>query len=159
MNQPDNTFLAQANVATALDDIESARMADFIAALDRVNAVAERSPGFVWRLQDESGNATNIQTSEDPRFIVNLSIWETAKDLEHFVWKTVHKQVYRRKSKWFRAPAKPHLVMWWVPSGHRPGVDEALDRLAELHDNGPSERAFGWESLPTVHLWKAQQCA
>lgn len=159
MKQPHGTHLAQLNVATALDDLDSPRLAGFMGALDRINAVAEESPGFVWRLQSDSGNATDILTSDDPRFIVNLSIWETPADLEHFVWNTIHKRVYQKKSKWFEAPKRAYFVMWWVPAGHRPTTEEALARLADLDANGPSERAFGWESLPGVERWKAERCA
>ena len=159
MKQPENTYLAQINVATAVDDLDSSRLADFVAALDRVNAVAERSPGFVWRLMDEEGNATGIHVSDDPRMIVNLSVWKTPEHLEQFVWKTVHKLVYHRRSKWFHTPEVANFAMWWVPVGHEPTVDEAMDRLVDLRANGPSERAFGWEALPSVTLWKEQRCA
>jgi hypothetical protein len=159
ITQPENTYLAQLNVATAVDDLDSQRLADFMGALDGVNALAERSPGFVWRLQSEAGNATDIKVSDDPRFIVNLSVWETPKALEHFVWNTVHKRIYAKRTKWFEPPKRAYLVMWWVPAGHRPSVEEALDRLDDLRRNGPSERAFGWESLPGVRLWKEQRCA
>lgn len=159
MIQPENTHLAQVNVATAVDDLESARLADFVAALDRVNGVAERSPGFVWRLKDDSGTSIDIQASDNPRYIVNLSVWETPEHLEQFVWNTIHKRVYQKRSKWFEAPKTAHFVMWWVPVGHEPTVEEALDRLQELNANGPSDRAFGWESLPNVRLWQKQRCA
>ncbi len=159
MKQPSGTHLAQLNVATALDNLDSPRLAGFVGALDRINAVAERSPGFVWRLKDECGNATNIQTSENPRFIINLSVWETPADLEHFVWNTIHKRVYAKKAKWFEAPKGAYFVMWWVQAGHRPTAEEALARLDDLKANGPSERAFGWESLPNIELWKKQRCA
>lgn len=159
MRQPPNTHLAQLNVATAIDDVESARLADFMAALDRVNAVAERSPGFVWRLKDDQGNSTSIKVSDDPRFIVNLSVWERPEDLEHYVWNTVHKQVYAKRENWFEKPEKPYFVMWWIPAGHIPTPEEAMERLADLQENGPSDRAFGWEALPNVQLWKKQRCA
>lgn len=159
MKQPHGTQLAQLNVATALDDLDSPRLAGFVGALDRINAVAERSPGFVWRLKDEGGSAVDIKTSADPRFIVNLSVWETPADLEHFVWNTIHKRVYRKKAKWFEASKRAYFVMWWVPAGHEPTAEEALARLDDLDANGPSERAFGWESLPDVVLWKQQRCA
>ncbi len=159
MLQPENTHLAQVNVATALDDVDSPKLADFIAALDRINAVAERSPGFVWRHQDETGNATNIQVTDNPRFIVNMSVWESPEHLEQFVWNTVHKRVYDKKAKWFETPDEAYFVMWWVPVGHTPTVEEGLERLADLNANGPSERAFGWESLPNVKLWMEQRCA
>lgn len=159
MQQPHNTHLAQLNIATAVDDMESARLADFVAALDGVNAVAERSPGFVWRLQDESGNATGIQATEDPRLIVNLSVWETPEHLEQFVWNTIHKRIYAKRAKWFEAAGQANFVMWWVPAGHVPSVEEAFERLEDLRESGASERAFGWEALPNVKLWKDQRCA
>ncbi len=159
MEQPSGTHLAELNIAKALDDMDSERLADFVAALDRVNALAERSPGFVWRLKDESGNATDIAVPDEPRVIVNLSVWETPHDLENFVWNTVHKRVYDKKAKWFEAPKSAHFVMWWVPEGHQPTAEEALARLADLNANGPTDQAFGWESLPNVRLWKQKQCA
>lgn len=159
MIQPENTHLAQVNAATALDAIDSPKLADFVAALDRINAVAERSPGFVWRHQDETGNATNIQVTDNPRFIVNMSVWESPEHLEQFVWNTVHKRVYDKKAKWFEEADEAYFVMWWIPVGHIPTVEEGLERLADLNANGPSERAFGWESLPNVKLWIEQRCA
>ena len=160
MIQPENTHLAQLNVASALDDMMSDRMSGFVAATNRVNAVAERSEGFIWRLKDDNGeNATTLQVSDNPRFIVNLSVWETPKHLEEFVWNTVHKRVYRQKSKWFEAPQKAHFVMWWVPEGHKPTIDEAMARLDHLNLNGPGNHAFGWESLPQTQLWRDQRCA
>ena len=121
MQQPANTHLAQLNIAAAVDDLESKQLADFMAALDRVNAVAERSPGFVWRLQDADGNATSIKASDDPRLVVNMSVWETPHQLEQFVWNTIHKRVYTKRTKWFsRTGHERSFVMWWVPAGHLP---------------------------------------
>ncbi|MBL8780558.1 MAG: DUF3291 domain-containing protein [Alphaproteobacteria bacterium] len=157
--QPPGTHLAQLNVARALDDLESPRLADFLGALDRVNALAERSPGFVWRLKSDVGNATDIKVSDDARFIVNMSVWETAEHLEQFVWNTVHARVYEKKANWFEAMKTPHLVMWFVAAGHEPTVEEAMARLAHLTAHGGSAHAFGWESLANVKLWKDKRCA
>ena len=159
MLQPPNTYLAQLNVARALDDLESPRLADFMAALDRVNDVAERSAGFVWRLKSETGNATDIRAGDDDRFVVNMSVWETAAHLEHFVWNTIHARVYEKKNKWFEALKTPHLVMWWVPVHHRPTVEEAMERLSDLTRQGSSGSAFGWEGLPNIKLWLSKRCA
>jgi hypothetical protein len=160
LEQPVDHHLAQLNVARALDDLTSPRLADFANALDRVNAVAERSPGFIWRLQsDEAGNAMAIRVTDDPRLIINVSVWETASHLEHFVWNTIHKRVYEKKSKWFSPLSEAHFVMWWVPFGHRPSTDEAMARLAHFNSHGPSNHAFGWQSLPNVKLWMSQRCA
>jgi len=159
MRQPAGSHLAQLNVGRILDAIDSPRMAEFKASLDRVNAIAERSPGFVWRLKDEAGNATAILTTPDPRFIINLSVWQTPEQLEHFVWSTIHKRFYERKAQWFEPPKEPHFVMWWLTAGHVPTVEEALSRLAQLRAHGPGPEAFGWESLPNIRLWMSQRCA
>jgi hypothetical protein len=142
-----------------VDDVESPRLAAFKAALDPINALAERSPGFVWRLTGESGNATDVRVSDDARFIVNMSVWETPAHLEQFVWNTVHARVYEKKGNWIETMATPHLAMWWVPIGHRPTVDEAMARLAHLTARGTSDHAFGWEGLPNVKLWMSKRCA
>jgi Domain of unknown function (DUF3291) len=159
MNQPVEHHLAQLNVARARDDLESPLLSDFMAALDKVNALAERSPGFVWRLKDEDGNATGIKVGDDARFIVNMSVWETPAHLEQFVWTTIHKRVYDKKSKWFEPMKTPHFVMWWVPVGHRPTASEAIDKLAHLTAHGDSDLAFGWSHLSNVELWMSRRCA
>ncbi len=145
--QPPGTHLAELNVARAVDDLTSPRLAGFVAALDRVNALADRSKGFVWRLEDATGNATGFSLDDDPRLIINLSIWESADDLAAFTFKTVHRRIFDRRADWFEPPTEAHLVMWWVAAGHRPRLKEAAERLADLRDNGPSERAFGWANV------------
>ena len=159
MNQPANSHLAQVNVGRIVGAPDSAAMAEFMANLDRVNAIAERSPGFVWRLQADDGNAMSIRVSDDPLFAINLSVWETAQNLEHFVWNTIHKRFYQRKAEWFEAPSKPHFAMWWVPVGHLPTPSEAVERVEHLAAHGPSEYAFGWESLPSAKMMAGRQCA
>lgn len=151
--------LAQLNIARLKYPFEDPRVADFAANLDRVNAAAERSEGFVWRLQDDAGNAVEIGGFDDPAVIANLSVWQDVGHLERFVWNTVHKQIYRRRAEWFSAMDKPHLVMWRVEEGHRPSVAEARERLEFLHENGDSDFAFGWAHLPHVKLWQQARCA
>ena len=107
-------------------------MAGFMDNLDRVNALAERSAGFVWRLKDESNNATALRPFDDPNMLVNMSVWESVEALERFVWATVHKQFYNRKGGWFEKLAEPHFVMWPIPAGHIPDLDEAKARLEHL---------------------------
>lgn len=158
IRQPAGTHLAEINIARAADDLESARLAEFMANLDRVNAVAERSPGFVWRLKDETGAATEIKVDEDPRLIVNLSVWESPDALEGFVWKTVHKRFYERRGEWFEPAGRPMFAMWFLPEGELPSLDDALARLERLQSEGPSADVFGWEQLPTVALWRSQRC-
>jgi len=150
--------LAQLNIGRFRYPTDDPRMADFMNNLDRVNALAERSAGFVWRLKDESGNATNFRPFPDPQMAVNLSVWESAEALERFVWQTVHKRFYGRKPEWFDALETPHFVMWWVSAGHRPSFEEAKERLEYLSAHGPSEFAFGWESVPATQLWKTARC-
>ena len=151
--------LAQLNVGTMLYPQDDPRMAGFMDNLDRVNAIADRAPGFVWRLQDESGNATSIQAFEDPELLVNLSVWETPEALQKFVWQTVHKQFYARRAEWFEVMGKMHFVMWWVEPGEIPTTHEARERLEYLWANGPSDYAFGWEDLPNVEMWREARCA
>ena len=112
-----------------------------------------------WRLKDDSNNATGILVTQDPTFLVNMSVWETAAQLEHFVWNTVHKRIYQKKGNWFEPMQTPHFVMWWVAAGHTPTPQEALARLDHLTRHGPSDHAFGWESLPNIELWASQRCA
>lgn len=151
--------LAELNIARPLYDLDDPRIADFVDRLDAVNAIAERSPGFVWRLMEEAGNALSVQAFDDPRLIVNMSVWETPEHLEHFVWNTVHKQVYRRKAEWFKALAAHHFVMWRVEEGHVPTLAEAREKLEHLERRGDSDEAFGWAHLPHVRLWQTQRCA
>jgi hypothetical protein len=158
--QPPGTHLAQLNVGHIRYATDDPRMAEFMNALDAVNALAERSPGFVWRFKDEeSNNATNVLVTPDPSFLINMSVWETPEHLEHFVWNTVHKRFYMKKGNWFAPMDRPHFVMWWVPAGHQPAPQEALDRLDHLTAHGPGDHAFGWESLPGVERIMQQRCA
>lgn len=158
--QPASTHLAQLNVGHIRYPTDDPRMAEFMNALDAVNALAERSPGFVWRFKDDaSNNATNVLVTPDPSFLINMSVWETPEQLQHFVWNTVHKRFYMKKGNWFAPMEKPHFVMWWVAAGHTPTPQEALARLDHLTTYGPSPQAFGWESLPSVERIMQQRCA
>jgi Domain of unknown function (DUF3291) len=150
--------LAQLNIGRFRYPIDDPRMADFMNNLNLVNALAERSKGFVWRLQDESGNATAFRPFPDPNMAVNLSVWESVEALERFVWQTIHKRFYGRRPEWFDKSEGAHFVMWWVPAGHRPTLPEAKERLEYLAARGPSDYAFGWKSVPAAQLWKTAQC-
>jgi hypothetical protein len=152
--------LAQINVARLRHPEGDLRMADFFDNLDRVNAAAERMPGFIWRLKDESGNATQIRAYDDPLILTNISVWETPDAFEAFVWRTVHLQFYHRRGEWFDGTlAGPHFAMWWVPEEHRPTPAEGRGRLEHLAAHGPSDHAFGWESLNQDNLWMRARCA
>ena len=151
--------LAELNVGRIRYPLDDARMAGFVDNLELVNGLAERSEGFVWRLKDDSGNATSIHAFDDPRIILNLSVWDSVEALERYVWQTVHKRFYGRRHEWFDKMEGPYFVMWWVPVSHRPTAQEAVERLQRLKQDGPSEFAFGWESLPSAQLWKTSRCA
>ena len=159
MQQPPNHHLAELNIGRVKYELDDPRMADFTNNLELVNGLAERSDGFVWRYVDESGNATDTRPFADPLVIVNLSVWESVAALERFVWQTVHKRFYGRRHEWFDKASAPYLVMWWVPAGHQPAVTEAIERLGHLRVHGPSEHAFGWESLASAELWRTARCA
>lgn len=150
--------LAQINIARLLHPSDDPRVAEFMDNLDAVNAVAERSPGFVWRYADESGNATDTQAFDDPQVIVNLSVWESAEALEQFVFRTVHKQFYGKRRAWFDPSFGPALALWWIEAGTTPTLDEALARWRKLRDEGPSADVFGWEGAASAELWKTARC-
>ncbi len=152
------THLAELNIARLRAPITDPLLADFVAALDVVNATAERSPGFVWRLKDDGGSAIGVDSPFDETMIVNMSVWESATDLEHYVWNTVHKRIYQMKAKWFDAMERHHFVMWDVPVGHRPTLEEAAARLAHLDAHGDTDHAYTWSHLPHVKLWQSQRC-
>ena len=136
--------LAQLNVATALAPLDSPQMAEFVEGLDPINAIAEASDGFVWRLKDDSGNATNVQYDAAPDLLVNMSVWEDVDSLKQFMFKTHHVDYLKQKRKWFQADQQATYVLWWVPTGHIPTIEEAMDKLDVLRKQGPSEAAFSF---------------
>ncbi|MEM9301510.1 MAG: DUF3291 domain-containing protein [Pseudomonadota bacterium] len=138
--------LAQLNVGITKGPMDSPIMAEFANNLDRINALAEASPGFVWRLQDEDGNATALRPFDDDT-LVNLSVWESADALKAYVYQSAHADIMKRRREWFIKMFKAHLVLWWVPAGHRPSTDEARDRLEHLHTHGPSPHAFTFAKI------------
>ena len=105
-----------------------------------------------------TGN-TETKIGGDPQYVSNLTVWENVESLEHFVWNTVHRTFYDRRAEWFEVLGKMHFVMWWVPAGHRPTLQEGLDRLAHLTAQGDSDQAFGWSYLKEAQLWKTHACA
>ena len=135
--------LAQINVGRLLAPLEAPETAGFVAALGPVNARADAAPGFVWRLQTESGDATAVRASDDPLLIVNLTVWESVDALEAFAYREdSHLAVLRRRREWFERATEPATALWWVPVGHVPSLGEALERLAALRALGPSPKAF-----------------
>jgi len=150
--------IAQLNIGKPKYPLDDLRMSGFMDNLDRINAIAERSPGFVWRMTGDGNNATDLRFGDDPDMIYNMSVWESADDLEHFVWNTVHAKFYGRKAEWFPSMEEAHFVMWPVAVGHKPTLMEAMERLTALRRDGSSEDAFGWEGLPHLKVWMEKQC-
>jgi hypothetical protein len=134
--------IAQLNIARMIAPMDDPIMQDFLDALEPVNALADTSPGFVWRLQDESGDATSIQGFDDPSLLVNLSVWESVDALKDFVYRSGHLDFLQAKKQWFKPLSTPHLVLWWVPEGHILSISEARSRLGSLTLNGPTPEAF-----------------
>lgn len=138
--------LAQINIAKLVGPEGDPRVQDFFDALDRVNAVADASSGFVWRLQTDSGNATGLQPTADPCLIVNLSVWETADALFDFVYRSAHTPVMARRRQWFERFEGAYQALWWVAVGHRPSVEEGLAKLWHLEHYGPTQQAFTFKA-------------
>jgi Domain of unknown function (DUF3291) len=137
-----NYQLAQLNIGVIKGPMDSPQMADFANNLERINAVADASPGFVWRLQTEAGDATAIRPFDDPNLLVNMSVWRDVESLNRYVYSSAHVEIMRRRREFFERMDTAFLVLWWVPRGHRPTVDEAMARLALLRARGPSAMAF-----------------
>ena len=133
--------LAQLNIAVMKEPLDSPVMADFVDNLDRINAVAEGSPGFVWRLQSDEGDATAFRPLGDET-LVNMSTWRDVESLRDYVYRSDHVEFMRRRREWFEKMREMHQVLWWVPRGHRPTVEEGIARLETLRANGPSAEAF-----------------
>jgi len=134
--------IAQLNVARALAPLDSPQLAPFMTRLAEINALAERSPGFRWRLQGESGDATELRVWDDPLVIVNLTVWATIDDLHAFTYRSDHKTVFARRFDWFERLDRPAMVLWWQTAGEIPTLDEALRRLDLLASEGPGPDAF-----------------
>jgi hypothetical protein len=121
--------------------VDTPALAEFMAQLDPVNAIADGASGFVWRLQTEEGNATSIPVLGDDRLIVNMSVWASIDQLADFVYRSGHVAVMRRRREWFER-VKVFMALWWVPAGHLPTVAEAEERLQHLRAHGPTAHAF-----------------
>ena len=139
--------IAQVNIGRILAELDDPVMAGFVNRLDEINALADASPGFVWRLIVEDGNATYLRPFGDPRILLNMSVWETAEQLRNFVYKTAHVELLRERHAWFEKLAGVYTALWWVPVGHIPSVDEAKRRLEHLEAHGPTEFAFTFQTM------------
>lgn len=148
VNDTSTWHLAQINIGRLNYPVDDPRIAEFMDNLDPINALAEASPGFVWRLKDDSGNATAIRGFEDPTILPNLTVWESIESLKDYVFKTDHAKFLRKRREWFQPMDDlPVLTMWWVPDGHIPTLDEARERVEHLAANGPTSYAFSFRPL------------
>jgi hypothetical protein len=138
--------LAQCNIGRVRAPVDSPLLAGFAAALEPINALADRTPGFVWRLETEDGDATAIRAFDDDMLLINMSVWESIDALGDFVYRSAHRDVMRQRSQWFEKMAEAYLVLWWIPAGTRPTVADARARLDVLRRDGPTAVAFTFRS-------------
>ena len=138
--------LAQCNIGRLRAPLDSPTLAGFVAALEPVNALADTTAGFVWRLETEDGDATAIRAFDDDMLLINMSVWESVAALGEFVYRSPHRDVMRQRARWFDKMTDAYLVLWWVPAGTRPTVADARTRLDLLRRDGPSPDAFTFRS-------------
>lgn len=136
--------LAQLNIAQARAEMDADLMSGFTARIDEINRLAESAPGFVWRLQDEQGDATALRVFNDPLMLVNMSIWESLEALQDYVYQSLHVELMKERKDWFHKMGEVHQVLWWVPAGHIPGIEEAKMRLEQIRSQGPCREAFSF---------------
>lgn len=143
--------LAELNVGRLFAEPDDPRVAEFMNNIERINGLGKRMPGFVWMMEggDGPGNTDNM-IDGDPRYVPNLTVWESAAHLKTFVFNTLHAKFFDRRAEWFEPLGKQHFVMWWVEEGHQPTLAEALERLEYLRQNGNSDYAFGWDYLKSM---------
>jgi len=135
--------LAQFNIARLHQPLDHPDTAPFVAALGIVNALAEAAPGYVWRLQDASGQSSSyVRAYDDPLLIINLSVWRTPEELRAFVFQTAHTDFLRRRREWFERMTEAYLVCWWIPARSVPTPADAVERLELLRRDGPGPDAF-----------------
>ncbi|MFS1442623.1 MULTISPECIES: DUF3291 domain-containing protein [unclassified Vibrio] len=138
--------LAQLNIALARYPLDAPEIKEFVDNLELVNGIAESSEGFVWRLKDESGDATNIQAFDDPNMIVNMSVWDSVDSLKNFMFRTHHRDFMRRKGDWFHRLPEDTYVLWWIEEDRIPTLEEALERLEHLREIGDTPYAFTFKT-------------
>lgn len=139
--------IAQINIARMLAPIDDPVMEDFVAQLPPVNALAEQSPGFVWRLQSDTGDATSIKVYEDEMIIMNLTVWESVEALREYTYKGAHHGVLRDRKRWFEKFDGPYYALWWIPADHLPTAEEGKQRLDHLREHGETAFAFSFKHI------------
>jgi len=140
--------LAQVNIGRMIAPLSDERMAGFVAKLEEVNALADASPGFIWRLQTPEGNATALQPYEDELILLNMSVWTSLESLSQYVYaiESEHRHVMKQRRRWFERFDGPYLALWWIPQGHIPTIEEARERLEYLRMYGDTTRAFSFKN-------------
>ena len=139
--------IAQVNIGRVRAQLDDPVMAGFVGRLDEINALADASPGFVWRLQTDAGNATYFRPFADERMLLNMSVWESVESLRQYVFKSMHRELLRERHAWFEKLESAYAALWWVPAGHLPGIDEAKRRIAHLDAHGPAQFAFTFQRV------------
>ena len=139
-------YLAQLNIAKAKYSLDEPEIKEFVDNLEPVNQLAEKSAGFIWRLQDEQGDALNIQAFSDPNMLVNMSVWQSVDALKNFIFRTHHRNFLRRKKEWFTDITEDSYVLWWISEDCIPTVEQAIERLDYLRENGDTAYAFTFKS-------------
>ena len=140
-------YLAELNIGRARGEADDPVMHGFTSRLDAINALADQSEGFIWRLQTDAGNATDIRPYEDKRILINLSVWASVKALRHFVYEASHGKMVRDGNEWFERSRAAQIVLWWIPEDHRPTLKEATERLERFRCHGPTPEAFDFAHL------------
>ncbi|MEV8635185.1 DUF3291 domain-containing protein [Streptosporangium sp. NPDC051023] len=139
--------LAQLNVAHMRAPVDSPELADFVAALDPINRISDEAPGFVWRLKGGESPQDVVKHDYGDHLLINFSVWETRDSLWDFVYRSAHLGVLQRRREWFLRVAEPYSVMWWIPRGHVPSLDEGMGRLELLKAHGPTPEAFTFKQF------------
>jgi hypothetical protein len=145
-----NYHLAQVNIGKILAPMDSPVMAEFKNNLDRINALAEDSEGFVWRLKDDNNNATSIKVFEDDFMLINMSVWKNIEALYKYVYESAHVEYLKKRREWFEKLTEMHMAMWWIPAGHIPSPAEAIERLTHIREKGDGPFAFGFRKRFTA---------
>ena len=138
-------YLAQLNIAVLKEPLDSPLLADFVANLDRINALAEDSPGYIWRLKTDEGNATAFCPLGE-NIIVNMSVWKDTASLQQYVHKSAHTEIMSRRKEWFERMPEAFMVLWWIPEDHLPTIEEAMEKLEQLRKHGPTPSAFSFRN-------------
>ena len=146
MPGPGDWHLAQVNIGRLVAPPDDPQVAGFFADLDRINAIADADPGFVWRLQGDGASATDLRPTPDPLLLINMSVWRDADALFAYVYRSAHTPVMAQRRRWFERFDGPHQVLWWVPAGQTPSIADALSRLWMLERFGPSAHAFTFKA-------------